>query len=119
MQNRPSVPTVAFLAGIDKRMHSLLDHPAEEYDAGLDMMSYTVDYLTTEQNAGSLYLIWGCLTDWIDGPRAAEPGVYEQAITDMRRAATQWLDLRECDEALEPYLDRWLYDICGYRRDPQ
>jgi hypothetical protein len=117
--HKASDPTAAFLPGIDERMRSLLDHPGAEYEAGIGMMGYTVTYLTAEESAGSVYVIWGSLTDWIDGPRADEPGVYERAITDMRRAARQWLDLRQAGEALEPYLDRWVHDECGYGRDQQ
>jgi hypothetical protein len=37
----------------------------------------------------------------------------------MRKAAAEWLAARAAGDALEPYLDRWVYDHSGYQRADQ
>jgi len=108
--------THEFLAGVDQRARRLLDAPGAEYEVGIDLMGYSVPYVESVEPAGGLYLVWGAWTDRIDGPTGDEPGVEESAIADMRRAASEWLATPRTGTALRVYLDRWVYDECGYAR---
>lgn len=86
---------------------------ADPYEAGLDFMGGLVDHMEAEEPAGSLYLIWGALTDWV----ALRPDEEQLAMSEMLRAAREWLTL-DCDDrdAVDRYFDHWLYDVCGYKR---
>jgi hypothetical protein len=66
--------------------------------------------------AAALYLIWGSLTDGIDGPRGDDPGMRSWAYDGMRRSAAEWLALPEDLPARLAWADRWVYDECGYER---
>jgi hypothetical protein len=100
----------------------LLDAPdaMAAYRKGMDFMSLVMGNI----RAGSpsalvdiampLYLVWGSLTDAVDAPRA-NPDPTEAAET-MRRAAREWLSVAPDPEARQRYLDRWLYEECGYQR---
>ncbi|WP_354700805.1 hypothetical protein DSM112329_01096 [Paraconexibacter sp. AEG42_29] len=35
----------------------------------------------------------------------------------MRKAADEWLMVKDDPAARAAYLDGWMYDVCGYRRD--
>lgn len=108
--------TREFFAGVDERSQQLLDASGNEYAVGMELMGYSMPYLESVEAAGGLYLIWGAMTDRIDGPRGREPGVEESAIADMRRAATEWLVTRRTRAAVQGYLHRWVHDECGYAR---
>jgi hypothetical protein len=59
-----------------------------------------------------IWLIWGCLTDMAERPRA-DPA---EAPALMRRAALEWLEARRLPAELKSYLDRWVFLECGYER---
>jgi hypothetical protein len=110
--------TREFLAGVDHRAQRLLGCPGGEYEVGIELMGYVMLHLETDETAGGLYLIWGSLTDWIDGPRAEEPGARDAALASMRRCASEWLEVERTRVGLRIWLDRWVYDECGYERKP-
>jgi hypothetical protein len=59
------------------------------------------------------YLIWAALTDrW-----ELKPEERAEAAVEMRQAATEWLPVKDGSTSRETYLDRWMYEICGYERD--
>jgi len=35
----------------------------------------------------------------------------------MREAASEWLTVKDDTTKRRAYLDRWMYEICGYERD--
>ena len=63
-----------------------------------------------------LWLMWGSLTDAIDGPRSDDPEIVAWAIDGMRRAAAEWLALGGSPEVRRHYFDRWVYEECGSQR---
>ena len=59
------------------------------------------------------YLIWAALTDrW-----ELKPDERAEAASAMRDAASEWLTVKDNAAARHAYLDRWMYEICGYERD--
>jgi hypothetical protein len=72
----------------------------------------------TRDMAGPLWLIWGNLTDRVDGPRGSEPGAKEAANAVMAKAANEWISVSAEDALRRHYLIHWVYDICGYERGP-
>jgi len=62
----------------------------------------------------AFWLIWGCLTDCVIGPRADANSI-GWATDAMHRASSEWLSVAEADHStVTAYLDRWVYDECGY-----
>lgn len=81
----------------------------------MEFMGFRMHNFDVGDVAGGLYLIWGAITDGVDGPRSDE--FEEWAYEAMRRAASEWLSLPLDDEGeREAYIDRWVYDECGYKR---
>jgi hypothetical protein len=59
------------------------------------------------------YLIWAALTDrW-----ELKPVEQAEAARAMREAASEWLTVKDDTTTRRAYLDRWMYEICGYKRD--
>ncbi len=67
--------------------------------------------------AEPITLIWGSLTDWVDGPKGSEPGAEEEASAQMIRAAREWLAVSSDEAARRTYFDRWVYEECGHDRN--
>jgi hypothetical protein len=103
-------------AGIDRLARQMLAAPGSEYEIGMDTMGHIMSHLETEDAAGRLYMIWGHLTDQIDGPPARAVETEASAIAKMRRAATEWLTTPRTPAAVDSYLDRWYHEECGYSR---
>jgi hypothetical protein len=101
--------------GVDRLAQQLLSGSGAEYEAGMDLMGHAMTYVETEPAAVSLYLIWGHLTDQIDGP-GYTPEREASTIAAMRRAASQWLATKVSPSGIDEYLDHWRYDECGYER---
>lgn len=106
----------AFLAEVD-RLAAVVVAAAEPDDAAAEIWSLGMGSIPAVGDwAHATWLIWGALTDGIDSPRADDDG-RRRARDGMRRAASQWLDLDPSDaSAVDAYLDRWVYDECGYTR---
>jgi hypothetical protein len=66
--------------------------------------------------AEPLFLIWASLTDLVDGARGREPDAEASATLVMIRAAKEWLAISRNEAKRELYLDRWMYEECGYER---
>ena len=82
------------------------------YDAALDVTGFAVDFLVVSVVASRLYQIWAALQDRIELNRVETA----EGLSAMRRAAGEWLAAKDDQAAREAYLDRWQYDILGYRR---
>jgi hypothetical protein len=85
----------------------------DPYDLGMQFMGETLDVITIGEYAGSMYCLWGALTDWVE----LKPDEEDSAFAEMVRAAREWLALDPHDrDAVRRYFDHWLYDVCGYER---
>jgi hypothetical protein len=108
-----------FLAAVTGRAAALLDSESP-YSVGIELLSLgglSVGNPALDEIAVPLMLIWGSLTDALDGPGADDPAMVAWGLDGMRRAASEWLALDKDDpEALCHYLDRWVYEECGYQR---
>jgi hypothetical protein len=86
---------------------------ADPYWLGIQFMGITSNVLTTGPYAGSMYVLWGALTD------AIELGKVDKSLTmeRMRTAARDWLALDPYDdEAVGGYFHHWLDEIVRYGR---
>jgi hypothetical protein len=91
---------------------------ASVYRKGIDLLRLGMGRVGTSDAldavAAPLYLIWGALTDAVDGPGASpDPTATAER---MRRAAREWLAVGEDADARHAYLDSWAYDECRYER---
>lgn len=89
---------------------------ADPYKAGMAMMSYAMGCVTEPgcDCPNAFWLIWGCLTDGFDAPRADATSIL-WATDAIRRASSEWLQVAQADHAtVSDYLDRWVYEECGY-----
>ncbi|PYC67340.1 hypothetical protein C7C45_22665 [Micromonospora arborensis] len=85
----------------------------DPYDLGLQFMGETIDVIDIVEYAGSMYCLWGALTDRVE----LKPDEEDRTFAEMARAARDWLALDPRDsEAVRRYFDYWLYDVCGYER---
>ncbi|WP_084259194.1 hypothetical protein [Microtetraspora malaysiensis] len=83
----------------------------DPYDVGLELMGETIEVFTIGDWAGSMYTLWGDLTDWVE----LKPAEEELAQAEMVRAAREWLALNPRDsDAVGRYFDHWLYDVFGH-----
>lgn len=90
------------------------------YDVARRIWALGMDGATIEalrEVAWPTWLIWGDLTDRVDGPQGGEPGAEDAAASEMRRAASEWLAVADDPAARDNYFDRWVYDECGYERE--
>jgi hypothetical protein len=109
----------AYLEKVSEQACLLIAGTARAYDAGSEIWKLGMDGIGDDYlrpTAWPLWLIWGSLTDLVDGRRGQEPGAEERASEVMRRAASEWLDASGDPLARSRYLDRWVYDECGYDR---
>jgi hypothetical protein len=108
-----------YIERIDLEARALLAGDERAYDVGIRLLSLGMGSVGDEELdavAMPVYLIWGSLTDLIDGPRGDEPGAEQAATAMMKRASSEWLDVSGDAASLAAYLDRWVYVECGYRR---
>lgn len=85
----------------------------DPYEVALEIHGISAHASTEFESAGSVYLIWGELTDWME----LKTEENEQAEAEMVRAAREWLSLDPANrEAVARYLDYWVHDVCGYAR---
>jgi hypothetical protein len=86
------------------------------YDAAREMWNLGMANAAKDEQADDVawahWLIWGALTDWIDS-KPCEQTLAEATIVD---AAKGWLVVEEDPVARKAYLDRMVYDVCGYAR---
>ncbi|GLZ78386.1 hypothetical protein Afil01_31930 [Actinorhabdospora filicis] len=99
---------LADVSGLARRLLAAED----PYEVALEIMGTSAMVMRVDP-AGSVYRIWGVLTDWIE----LKPDERERAEAEMARAAREWLALDLADRgAVGTYLDYWEYDVCGYER---
>lgn len=111
-----------FVNNVNDRIRLLLAGSARANDIGLELMSLGSHGILDESVnsvAEPLFLIWASLTDLVDGPRGREPGAEASASLVMIRAAKEWLAVSRDETERELYLDRWMYEECGYKRQPE
>jgi hypothetical protein len=108
-----------FIEEVSAKARSIVDGSGSPYDVGIQLWSQG---MTGNRDndlrdvAWPLWLIWGSLTDWIDGPKGEEPGAVDDASAAMKRAAEEWLVVAQDRNARDQYFDRWVYEECGYER---
>lgn len=96
-----------------RHLANQLVHADDPYDTGLQFMGATLDVLTTHEHAGSIYLLWSALTDWVE----LRPHEEALAMRHMVTAAREWLQLDLHDgDAVRRYFQHWLYEVLGYDR---
>jgi hypothetical protein len=112
-----------FLKATRVKAQHVLEAEAGEptYRAGLDFMGLAMREMSPDLIADTndvpmaIYLIWGALTDQWDAPGRSS-GERAAAVGDMKRAATEWLSLADSSPGRKAFLDRWVYEECGYKR---
>ena len=99
------------LRRIDALVESL---PAadEPYWVAVEIMGVASEALVTSIRACQHYEIWAALTDRYELKSDERP----QAVAAIRRAAAEWLGVKDDPVASDEYFDQWLYEILGYRR---
>lgn len=98
---------------LTRRHAEQLLHTEDPYDIALQFMGDSLDVFTIGEFAGSMYNLWGALTDWVE----LKPDEQDRAEAEMVRAAREWLALNPRDSnAVGRYFDYWLHDVCGYER---
>ncbi|MBL7259687.1 hypothetical protein [Paractinoplanes lichenicola] len=121
----PQTGPPGFLAATADQARVVLaaEGPDATYEAGMDFaglagraMGATPkgDYLA--EFPVSLSWVWGSLTDEMDAPGRGSPEQDAAAVRHMRQAATEWLEVVNSPDGAAAYLDRWLYEECGYAR---
>jgi hypothetical protein len=114
-----------FLSASEAQARNVLASQRERdtYDAAIDFVCLAMDAWSgpAEQKilgdlSASLHLIWGALTDEMDAPGRGSPEQNAEAVRRMRRAAQEWLDACRDVGSRARYLDRWIYEECGYAR---
>jgi hypothetical protein len=84
----------------------------EPYWLAIEAMGYVVDAIPQSLTASDVYRLWGELSD----RHELRPEKDTDTEVLMRRAASEWLETKDDPVARDRYLDRWLYDVCGYER---
>jgi hypothetical protein len=93
------------------------------YRAGMDFVSLAVGAMSSDVSDTTaandmpmgIYVVWGALTDEWDAPGRG-PAERGAAVQRMKRAALEWRSAVESPRDTAPYLDRWVYEECGYKR---
>ncbi len=98
------------LRDIEAHMRAMLNGDSPPYDAGIAIWAKAMS-ATNSDVLHAMWLIWGSLTDWVEN----RPAETQEAEAAMLRAAGEWLALAE-PSSRKAYLDRWVYDECGYQR---
>lgn len=93
------------------------------YDAGIAFQSLAMEAMSVTDQDGfipalptALYQVLGALTDEIDAPGRGSSGQDAEAVQRMRRAASEWINALPSEDSRMTYLDRWVYEECGYDR---
>ena len=108
-----------YLARISNEARELIGAPGSPYEVAIRIWALGMDGTSDEalrDVAWPVWLIWGSLTDRVDGPAGAAPGAADAASADMRRAASEWLAAADDQASRAEYFDRWVYRECGYAR---
>jgi hypothetical protein len=108
-----------FIVEISAKAQRIVDGSGSPYDVGIELWKQGMTGNREDELrdvSWPLWLIWGSLTDWIDGPKGENPGEVDKANSAMRRAAEEWLPIAQNAEARDRYFDRWAYEECGYER---
>jgi transcriptional antiterminator Rof (Rho-off) len=98
-----------------ERLDALMEQIAsadEPYPIASEVGGCVLDAIIDSLPAEYVYLIWAELTDHWE----LKPDERAEAETLMRRAATEWLAVRHDATARERHLDRWMFEVCGYKR---
>jgi hypothetical protein len=101
----------AALQSINAELERMVAGEVEPYEAGWHVWSMAGRSVELSPVMGSVYLMWGALTDWPE----LRPEEKTEADAAMLRAAAEWLGLDD-DAARERYFDTWLYGELGYAR---
>ena len=96
---------------VDSLMVRIAD-AEEPYLLGTEVGGCVMDEIVKSVVASRVYRLWGSLTDMYE----LRPEERREAEALMRRAATEWLAVRDDDAARDKYFDRWLYNVCGHDR---
>jgi hypothetical protein len=83
----------------------------DPYEAALSVLGCAVNYMTESVVASRLYQIWAELTDAFELQQDRA-----RALTEMRRASSEWPPIRDDSLSRQTYLNHWQYDVCGYQR---
>jgi hypothetical protein len=107
-----------YIAKISELARTLVEGTDRPYDVGMRLLSLGMQSGIDSPGdiSNPICLIWGSLTDLVDGPRGDEPGAEEKASALMIRAAREWLAISSNEASRRAYFDRWVYEECGYRR---
>ena len=81
----------------------------DPYSAALAVMGCAVNRLDASVVASRVYQVWAALTDRYELRPEARP----EAISDMKRAANEWLAASGDPSTREAYLDHWQYEVLG------
>jgi hypothetical protein len=109
----------AFVKKIDALSKSLLLEEGSPYKIGRELWSTSFRLASDKKitdMSWPLWLIWGALTDGIDGPYGKDPEHIIEIESKMRRAAKEWLLVSSHKGKRNQYFDRWVYEECGYER---
>lgn len=96
---------------VDALMARIAD-AEEPYPLGTDVGGCVRDEIVESVVASRVYRLWGGLTDMYE----LRPEERREAEALMRRAATEWLAVKDDGAARDKYLDHWLYHVCGHER---
>lgn len=113
--------TVARVSGADedetiRRVDDLIETLPEADDpywVAIEVMGAASEALVTSRTAVHQYRLWAALTDRYE----LRPNERREAVADMRRAALEWLEVKDDPDARARYFETWLYDVLGYERD--
>lgn len=84
-------------------------HP-DPYEASVTAGSIAFQGVTNDATCASLWLVWSLLQD----THEAGGWPIEKTNREMRRFATEWLQIAGEETKHRTFLDRWLYDELGY-----
>ncbi len=123
MEDEQPVDAV-FLDAADRQAHQVLNATGVRatYDAGMGFMGVCMGGMDATASGylphvpAGLYQVWGALTYEVDAPGRGSPEQDEAAMRHMKQAAAEWLEVSRIPDKRLEYLDRWVYDECGYER---
>ena len=78
--------------------------------AAIEAMAIVSPGELSDEETWAHWLIWGCLTDWIE----VRPAEVEEASAAIVDAARSWLATEGDPVAVSTFYDRVIYDVCGY-----
>jgi hypothetical protein len=108
-----------YIEKVSDQTRLLLTGDERPYDVARRIWTLGMDGISSEalrDVAWPIWLIWGNLTDRVDGPRGREADAEDADSSEMRRAAAEWLSVARDLSARTRYLDHWVYEECGYDR---